>query len=71
MGGANRIELCGNLGLGGGTTPSIGLLKAVKKAIPNVPIMVCPSHPPLDHELVMHCVPREGDGQTSHRRLRV
>ncbi|KAF8846079.1 hypothetical protein BDN67DRAFT_960752 [Paxillus ammoniavirescens] len=39
MGGANRIELCGNLGLGGGTTPSIGLLEAVKKAIPNVPIM--------------------------------
>ncbi|KIK94151.1 hypothetical protein PAXRUDRAFT_828291 [Paxillus rubicundulus Ve08.2h10] len=38
MGGANRIELCGNLGLGGGTTPSIGLLEAVKKALPNVPV---------------------------------
>ncbi|KAJ4485062.1 copper homeostasis CutC domain-containing protein [Lentinula edodes] len=32
-GGANRLELCGNLGLGGGTTPSLGLLKEVRKAI--------------------------------------
>ncbi|KAG8219548.1 copper homeostasis protein CutC [Butyriboletus roseoflavus] len=38
-GGANRLELCGNLGYGGGTTPSIGLLQSVKKAAPNVPIM--------------------------------
>ncbi|THH26434.1 hypothetical protein EUX98_g7754 [Antrodiella citrinella] len=40
MGGADRLELCGNLGLGGGTTPSVGLFKSVKKAVPGVPIMV-------------------------------
>ncbi|KAJ4485790.1 copper homeostasis CutC domain-containing protein [Lentinula aciculospora] len=41
-GGANRLELCGNLGLGGGTTPSLGLLKTVYKAVESfkVPIMV-------------------------------
>ncbi|KAJ3892881.1 copper homeostasis CutC domain-containing protein [Lentinula edodes] len=41
-GGANRLELCGNLGLGGGTTPSLGLLKEVRKAIESfkVPLMV-------------------------------
>lgn len=38
-GGATRIELCGNLGAGGGTTPSIGLLKSVQKAFPEVEIM--------------------------------
>ncbi|KAG5647745.1 hypothetical protein DXG03_008468 [Asterophora parasitica] len=30
--GADRLELCANLGLGGGTTPSLGLLKAVQRA---------------------------------------
>ncbi|KAJ3932602.1 MAG: CutC family-domain-containing protein [Lentinula lateritia] len=41
-GGAHRLELCGNLGLGGGTTPSLGLLKEVRKAIESfkVPLMV-------------------------------
>ncbi|KAH9897742.1 copper homeostasis CutC domain-containing protein [Cubamyces lactineus] len=40
-GGADRLELCGNLGLGGGTTPSIGLFKAVREAAPQgLPIMV-------------------------------
>ncbi|KAI0778964.1 copper homeostasis CutC domain-containing protein [Trametes elegans] len=40
-GGADRLELCGNLGLGGGTTPSLGLFKAVREAAPDVmPIMV-------------------------------
>ncbi|KAH9947109.1 copper homeostasis CutC domain-containing protein [Amylocystis lapponica] len=36
---ADRLELCGNLGLGGGTTPSLGLFKAVQKAVPTLPIM--------------------------------
>ncbi|KAI0652510.1 copper homeostasis CutC domain-containing protein [Trametes meyenii] len=40
-GGADRLELCGNLGLGGGTTPSLGLFRAVRKATPDgIPIMV-------------------------------
>ncbi|OAX32508.1 hypothetical protein K503DRAFT_794740 [Rhizopogon vinicolor AM-OR11-026] len=39
--GADRLELCGNLGLGGGTTPSLGLLKAVRRVAPTVPIMTC------------------------------
>ncbi|KAG1754923.1 copper homeostasis CutC domain-containing protein [Suillus paluster] len=38
--GADRLELCGNLGLGGGTTPSLGLLKAVRKVAPTIPIMI-------------------------------
>nr|GAT57421.1 stearoyl-CoA desaturase [Mycena chlorophos] len=38
-GGATRLELCGNLGVGGGTTPSLGLLKAVQKVADAVPIM--------------------------------
>ncbi|KAG1765117.1 CutC family-domain-containing protein [Suillus occidentalis] len=37
--GADRLELCSNLGLGGGTTPSLGLLKAIRKVVPTVPIM--------------------------------
>jgi len=37
--GADRFELCANLGLGGGTTPSLGLLKAVQKAAAGIPIM--------------------------------
>ncbi|KAG6910500.1 hypothetical protein DXG01_009919 [Tephrocybe rancida] len=39
QGGADRLELCANLGLGGGTTPSIGLLRTVQKAIDGIPIM--------------------------------
>ncbi|KAG5721723.1 hypothetical protein E4T56_gene13584 [Termitomyces sp. T112] len=36
--GADRLELCANLGLGGGTTPSLGLLKSVQKVV-GLPIM--------------------------------
>ncbi|KAF9270647.1 hypothetical protein L218DRAFT_48753 [Marasmius fiardii PR-910] len=43
-GGAGRLELCANLGLGGGTTPSLGLLKSVQRALEDngfdMPIMV-------------------------------
>lgn len=37
-GGASRLEVCGNLGVGGGTTPSLGLLKAIEASV-DVPIM--------------------------------
>ncbi|KAJ3844925.1 copper homeostasis protein CutC [Lentinula raphanica] len=41
-GGANRLELCGNVGLGGGTTPSFGLVRIIQRAVESfqVPIMV-------------------------------
>jgi hypothetical protein len=39
-GGADRLEVCGNLGIGGGTTPSLGLVRAIQKALPHLPIMV-------------------------------
>ncbi|EGN93104.1 hypothetical protein SERLA73DRAFT_189940 [Serpula lacrymans var. lacrymans S7.3] len=38
-GGADRLEVCGNLGFGGGTTPSIGLLRSIQSATPGIPIM--------------------------------
>ena len=38
--GANRLEVCANLGMGGGTTPSIGLLVEIQRQLPNVPLMV-------------------------------
>ncbi|KAH9059124.1 copper homeostasis CutC domain-containing protein [Lactarius vividus] len=37
--GANRLEVCGNLGIGGGTTPSLGLVRAIQRAVPHIPIM--------------------------------
>lgn len=40
QGGADRLEVCGNLGIGGGTTPSLGLIRAIQKALPHLPIMV-------------------------------
>ncbi|KAJ7897201.1 copper homeostasis CutC domain-containing protein [Mycena olivaceomarginata] len=38
-GGADRLEVCGNLGVGGGTTPSLGLLKAIQSSV-DVPLMI-------------------------------
>ncbi|KAF7347562.1 Copper homeostasis protein cutC like protein [Mycena venus] len=38
-GGADRLEVCENLGVGGGTTPSLGLLKAIQRSV-DVPLMV-------------------------------
>ncbi|KAF7337519.1 Copper homeostasis protein cutC [Mycena sanguinolenta] len=38
-GGADRLEVCANLGVGGGTTPSLGLLKAIQNSV-DVPIMI-------------------------------
>lgn len=43
QGGANRLEVCNNLAHGGGTTPSLGLVTAIRRVIPkDVPIMVNP-----------------------------
>ncbi|KAF5312449.1 hypothetical protein D9619_002626 [Psilocybe cf. subviscida] len=39
-GGANRLEICANLGSGGGTTPSIGLIRTIQRVLPEVPLMV-------------------------------
>lgn len=39
-GGADRLEVCANLGVGGGTTPSIGLVRSIQKAVKDVPLMV-------------------------------
>ena len=57
-GGAGRLELCGNLALGGGTTPSLGLYRAVREASPDIPIMVM-------------IRPRVGDFHYSKHELRV
>ncbi|KAF9531904.1 copper homeostasis CutC domain-containing protein [Crepidotus variabilis] len=38
-GGADRLEVCANLANGGGTTPTIGLLKAIQSTV-DVPLMV-------------------------------
>ncbi|TFY83347.1 hypothetical protein EWM64_g666 [Hericium alpestre] len=37
---AHRLEICANLAVGGGTTPSMGLVRAVKRELPTMPIMV-------------------------------
>ncbi|KAH7105031.1 copper homeostasis CutC domain-containing protein [Auriculariales sp. MPI-PUGE-AT-0066] len=39
-GGADRLEVCGSLGAGGGITPSIGLVNILRKRFPTVPLMV-------------------------------
>lgn len=38
--GADRLEICGNLANGGGTTPSLGLVKRIIAMFPEVPLMV-------------------------------
>ncbi|VDC05783.1 unnamed protein product [Peniophora sp. CBMAI 1063] len=38
-GGADRLEVCGNLAVGGGTTPSLGLVNALHKRYPSIPLM--------------------------------
>lgn len=38
--GADRLEVCANLGVGGGITPSLGLLRAIQREIDGTPIMV-------------------------------
>ena len=42
-GGADRLEVCANLGVGGGTTPSVGLVRAIQRVV-DVPLMVRPVH---------------------------
>ncbi|KAG9103988.1 hypothetical protein FRC06_006427 [Ceratobasidium sp. 370] len=39
-GGADRLEICGNLALCGGSTPSVGLVRLIRKRFPLVPLMV-------------------------------
>ncbi|KAJ8473078.1 hypothetical protein ONZ45_g16438 [Pleurotus djamor] len=51
-GGADRLELCANLGVGGGTTPSVGLFKVVSKLADGLPMMV---------RLLVLVRPRAGD----------
>lgn len=38
--GADRLEICGSLGLGGGLTPSVSFVKLVQQAFPSTPLMV-------------------------------
>ncbi|KAF4612218.1 hypothetical protein D9613_004239 [Agrocybe pediades] len=39
-GGADRLEVCSNLGAGGGTTPSLGLVKSIRKALRDISLMI-------------------------------
>ncbi|PFH52269.1 hypothetical protein AMATHDRAFT_74329 [Amanita thiersii Skay4041] len=39
-GGADRLELCANLGAGGGTTPSLGFVKSIQDILGEIPIMI-------------------------------
>jgi hypothetical protein len=38
-GGADRLEICANIGLGGGTTPSLGLVRTILQRYPSIPLM--------------------------------
>ncbi|KAJ2918390.1 hypothetical protein MD484_g1993, partial [Candolleomyces efflorescens] len=58
-GGADRLEVCANLGIGGGTTPSLGLVRSIQKAVKDtVPLMVM-------------IRPRVGDFRYSHHEIDV
>lgn len=35
-----RLEVCANLGVGGGTTPSLGLVRSISRRLPSVETMV-------------------------------
>lgn len=43
--GADRLEVCGALGVGGGLSPSVALLQLIRRALPTVPLMVRPLLP--------------------------
>ncbi|PVG00933.1 hypothetical protein CPB86DRAFT_805581 [Serendipita vermifera] len=38
--GANRLEVCSTLAMGGGLTPSLGLVQSIRDAYPNTPLMI-------------------------------
>ncbi|PPR01930.1 hypothetical protein CVT24_001269 [Panaeolus cyanescens] len=56
-GGADRLEICSNLGIGGGTTPSFGLVTAIQKAV--------------DIQLMIMVRPRVGDFVYSKNEIEV
>ena len=70
-GGADRIEVCANLGVGGGTTPTLGLLKSIQNVV-DVPIMVrlpCCRH--LKHHILNIPIWGLGYDSASYRRFPV
>ncbi|KAG8904527.1 hypothetical protein FRB99_001610 [Tulasnella sp. 403] len=50
-GGANRLEVCASLGHGGGTTPSLGLVRSIARHLERekekIPVMACREPSPL------------------------
>lgn len=74
-GGADRLEVCANLGAGGGTTPSVGLVRSIQKALRDVPLMVNGLFRTLaDPELTVSQImvrPRVGDFVYNHHELEI
>jgi hypothetical protein len=70
-GGADRLELCANLGAGGGTTPSVGLLKLVKQAVNEIPIMASSVTYPFYASHFDVTIPLTGDDTTESGRFHV